>query len=269
MNQLMTTGFSALLLLAVGCGNDTPSGETIENSNTVPAPPVLTYSVVKVYPHDTTSYIQGLIWYNNSLYEGTGNYGESRLMKVDINSGKASQAIDLDKKIFGEGITILNDKIYQLTWKEHKVFVYDTKTFKKLQEFEWPYEGWGITHNGKELIISTGSNSIYFVEPATFKILRTIGVSDNYGPAGMINELEYVNGFIYANQYETDYILKINPQTGTVEGKLDLENILQKNQVKYNPQAINVLNGIAYDSAKNSFLVTGKWWPALFEIKVN
>ncbi len=262
------------------CNNGTESSDTPKDSgsaatdNVSYVPPAIQYNVIKVYPHDTSSYTQGLIWYNNTLYEGTGLKEKSKLLRVDLNTGKQNQQVKLDDKYFGEGITILNNKIYQLTWQEHKVFVYDLNTFKKEQEFEWPYDGWGLTNNGKDLIVSTGNNSLYFVDPTTFKILRTLGVSDNYGPVAYINELEYVNGFIYANIYETDTIIKINPETGAVVGKLDLSDILSKNGVAYNPQQIgpntgNVLNGIAFDSAKNSFYVTGKCWPALFEIKLN
>lgn len=258
-----------LLVLIASCNGNTDKGPDIsENINSVAPPPMLQYNVVKVYPHDTTSFTEGLLWFNNTLYEGTGNKGESKLMKIDINTGKASQEVKLDAKYFGEGISILNNKVYQLTWQEHKAFVYDLNTFKKIQEFDWPYEGWGMTHDGKNLIIGTGSNSLYYVDPNTFKILKTVGISDNNGPVANINELEYVNGFIYANIYQTKYIIKINPETGTVVGKLDLDSIMEKNGVKYYDTA-DVLNGIAYDSAKNSFYITGKNWPALFEVKIN
>ncbi len=259
-----------LLISIASCNGNTDKGPEIsENINSVAPPPMLQYNVVKVYPHDTTSFTEGLLWFNNTLFEGTGNKGESKLMKLDINTGKASQEVKLDKQFFGEGISILNNKVYQLTWQEHKAFVYDLSTFKKIQEFEWPYEGWGMTHDGKNLIIGTGSNSLYYVDPNTFKILKTVGVSDNNGPVANINELEYVNGFIYANIYQTKYIIKINPETGTVVGKLDLDSVMEKNGVKYNANTVDVLNGIAYDSAKNSFYITGKNWPALFEVKIN
>jgi len=261
-----------LLLLFAACNNNNSHPDIEDNSN--PPPPVINYSIVKVYPHDTSSYTQGLQWANNSLYEGTGNYGNSKLLREDISDGKRLKEIKLEKNFFGEGITIMNNKIYQLTWKENKVFVYDAASFKKLNELVWPYEGWGMTNNGKEIIVSTGSSNLYFVDPQNFKILRQVGVSDNYGPAASLNELEYVNGFIYANQYETDYILKINPETGKVEGKLDCTNLLAQSGMNYNPGAYTVntgyvLNGIAYDSAKKSFFITGKMWPAMFEIKLN
>lgn len=264
--------FAVLLFFALtACNNNdnnnSNNSETTDNTN--PAPPLLNYNVVKIYPHDTSSYTQGLIWYNNTLYEGTGRETFSKLMKLNIQDGKPIKEIKIsDPAVFGEGITIFNNKIYQLTYQSNKVYVYDVNTFKKINEFNWPYEGWGITHNGKSLIVSTGSNNLYFVNPDSFKIEKMIGVMDNYGPAANINELEFVKGSIYANQYETDYILKINPETGRVEGKLDLSGIREKNNVIINENE-NFLNGIAYDSAKNSLYVTGKLWPALFEIKLN
>lgn len=260
-----------LLLIFPACNTNQPDNNVSNNGN--PPPPVIGYSVVKVYPHDTSSYTEGLEWKNNSLYESGGNKGSSKLFQATLD-GKTLISVPLAKEYFGEGITILNNKIYQLTWQEHKVFVYDIATFKKIAEFSWPYDGWGMTNNGKNLIIGTGGSVLYFADPENFKILSQISVTDNYGPVSMINELEYVNNYIYANVYETDYILKIDPQTGNVVGKLDLSGLLQKSGMNYNPQDYpgsngNVLNGIAYDSAKNSFYVTGKMWPALFEIKLN
>eukprot|EP00611_Tribonema_gayanum_P013907 TRINITY_DN25144_c0_g1_i1.p1 TRINITY_DN25144_c0_g1~~TRINITY_DN25144_c0_g1_i1.p1 ORF type:complete len:268 (-),score=2.21 TRINITY_DN25144_c0_g1_i1:247-1050(-) len=238
------------------------------NITVIPAPVNLNYSIVKIYPHDTSFYTQGLIWHNNTLYEGTGMNGESRLMKVDITSGQQKQKIDLAKEYFGEGITIFNDKIYQLTWQEHKVFVYELATFKKVKEFDWNMEGWGLTHNGKQLIVSTGTSNIYFVNPETFVIERTLGVYDNNGYLDSINELEFINGSIYANVYGREWIAKINAETGVVEGRIDLTGVLQKTN---QPIAENtdVLNGIAFNATTNSFYITGKRWPALYEIKLN
>lgn len=174
--------------------------------------------------------------------------------------------------VFGEGITLFNNKIYQLTYQNHKVYVYDANTFKKEKEFEWPFEGWGITHNDSSLIISTGGSNLYFVNPATFKIERTVGVLDNNGYIDSINELEYVNGSIYANKYLTDLILKINPQTGIIEGKVDLTNLIKESGASYDPRSIDagyVLNGIAYNKEKKSFYITGKRWPFIAEVKFN
>ncbi len=256
-----------LALATIACNNntDTPA----DNVNTVPPPPSIAYNVVKIYPHDTASFTQGLVWHNNSLYEGTGNRGFSKLMKVNLADGKAQKAISLAGQYFGEGITILNNKIYQLTWEEHKVLVYDVNSFNKTGEFEWPYEGWGITHNGKELIISTGSSNLYVVNPADFKIIKTIAVNDNNGPVANLNELEFAKGFVFANVWQSDYIIKVNPTTGKVEGRIDFGGLLYKNGIPFDETHKDVLNGIAYDSTKNSFYVTGKWWPALFEVKID
>lgn len=239
-----------------------------ENNNAIPTPASLGYSIVNVFPHDTAYFTQGLIWHNNTLYEGTGLYAQSHLMKMDLQTGKALQKLSLDPKFFGEGITILNNKIYQLTWEEKKAFVYDLATFKKIGEFNWPMEGWGLTHNGSQLIISTGNSNLYFVNPETFAIERTLGVYDNNGYLANLNELEYVDGKVYANVWNDDRIVRIDPQTGLVEARIDLTGILLKtNQPIYGNK--DVLNGIAYNPDTKSFYVTGKKWPALYEIKIN
>jgi glutamine cyclotransferase len=261
-----------LLLLFSACKNK--PGENVTEDNSNPPPPFINFSIVKVYPHDTSSYTQGLQWVNNMLYEGTGRPGFSKLAEVNLQDGKAVKEVKINPNEFGEGITLLNNKIYQLTWQNNVVHVYDAVTFKKIKDISWPYEGWGLTTNGKELIVSTGSSNLYFVDPETFKILKQVSVIDNYGPVALLNELEYVKGFIYANQYETNYILKIDPESGKVVGKIDCDTLLQKSGLPYDPgyytlNSGNVLNGIAYDSAKNSLYITGKLWPALFEIKLD
>ncbi len=259
--------FILLLVFSASCRNGEKTEEAGNNSPAIPAATVMNYSVLKVYPHDTTSYTEGLVWLNNSLYESTGMEKQSKLLRSKLETGKAFQKIDLAPEYFGEGISVINDKIYQLTYKEHKVFVYDMN-FKKTGEFEWPYEGWGMTTDGTNLILNTGGSNLYFVDPATFKIVRTLGVVDNNGYVDSINELEYLDGYVYANRYMTNYILKINLTTGLVESKADLTGILEKNNIT-KPAKIDVLNGIAYDSTKKAFYITGKYWPALFEVKFN
>ena len=260
----------ALLALAISaCKNDNADDTgTATVPNAIAPPANINYNIVGTYPHDTASYTQGLIWQNNSLYEGTGLEGQSRLMKVDLKNGKASQQVSLDPSLFGEGITSLNDKIYQLTWQDHKVLVYDAKTLKKIKELTWQHDGWGITHNGKELIISTGESNLYFVDPETFKINRIIGVSDHNGPSGNLNELEYIDGAIYANIYLTDFIIKIDPSNGHITGKMDFSDLLKKSGKHVEEDGNLVLNGIAYDSTKKSMYITGKKWPLLFEVKL-
>jgi len=265
---------SLIYFLSACKGNSSEATTTAEENNTNPAPPLLSFNIVKVYPHDTSSFTEGLLIQNNALYESTGLEGQSKLRKINIETGKPEKELKLDSLQFGEGISIIDDKIYQLTYTKHTVFVYDAKTFKKIKEMNWPFEGWGMTTDGKQLIISTGGSNLYFVNPDDFKIIKQVNVTDNYGPVGNVKELEYVKGTIYANLYETNYILKIDPETGKVTGKLDLTGILSKSNIpfdpaKYDANSGNVLNGIAYDSAKNSLYVTGKYWPALFEIKLN
>jgi glutamine cyclotransferase len=256
--------------IAGGCKNTSPDNEAnVSPVNMVPPPATINYNIMAVYPHDTTAFTEGLQWINNSLYEGTGLEGQSKLMKVNINSGKAEKSLSIDPALFGEGITVLNNKIYQLTYTTHNVFVYDASTFKKLGEFTWPREGWGMTTDGKDLIISTGDSNLYFVDPDTFKEKNIVGVTDNNGPVGNINELEYVDGMVYANIYQTDYIVKIDPASGRIVGKLNLSGLLNKSNKPYNPASVDVLNGIAYNPEKKTFYITGKNWPALFELQLN
>ena len=262
--------FAVIVLFFHACNNNSSDNDdTPTATNTISPPPNIAYNIVGTYPHDTSSFTEGLIWQNNTLYEGTGLEGQSRLMKLDIKNGKPTQSISLDPSIFGEGITMLNNKIYQLTWQNHKVYVYDAKTLKKLKELSWEHDGWGLTNNGSDLIISTGDSNLYFVDPETFKIRRIIGVSDNNGPVGNLNELEYVDSVVYANIYLSDYIIKINPANGHILGKIDLSGLLAKAGKHAGNDEGNVLNGIAYDSTKKSLYITGKKWPLIFEMKVN
>ena len=263
---------ATVTLFIAACNNnssDNKDSDTATATNIIPAPANINYNIVNTYPHDTSSFTEGLIWENSNLYESTGLEGKSKLMKIDIKNGKAQQSVSLDNSIFGEGITLLNDKIYQLTWQNHKVYVYDAKTLKKLKELNWEHDGWGMTNNGTNLIISTGESNLYFVDPDNFKIRKIVGVSDNNGPLGNLNELEYVDGFIYANIWMTDYIIKIDLSNGNVSGKIDLSDLRRQSGNHVNIDKENVLNGIAYDSTKKSFYITGKNWPLLFEMKVN
>lgn len=245
------------------------NGSNDDVQNTTPAAPsnvaALSYTVAAVFPHDTSHFTQGLVFYKGQLLEGTGNYGKSKLLQTNLKTGKAVKEVALDKQYFGEGITVLNDTVYQLTWKENIVFLYSAKDFKKLNEFPINTEGWGITHNGKELIVSDGSSNLYFYDPSTFRLLRTQGVTEDGSPAVNLNELEYIDGFVYANQWQYNYILKIDPNSGQVVGKLDLSALNDRAKAK-NPQA-EFLNGIAYDDEANKVYVTGKDWPEIYEIQ--
>jgi len=260
----------ALSLLA-SCNNSNPdvtSDKTVDNS-----PPLINYSVVRTLPHDTTSFTEGFLFHNGELYESTGTeptMPESRKSMfgvVDPKTGKVAIKAELDRnKYFGEGITFLNDKVYQLTWQTKVGFIYDAKTFKKLGEFTIPVkEGWGMTTDGTQLIMSDGTSNISYVDPATFRLMKVVGVTDNNGPVSNINELELINGFIYANQWQTNYILKIDPSSGKVVGKLDLETLFSAEQNKY--AHADTMNGIAYDSTTGKVYITGKLWPDIYEIK--
>ena len=229
------------------------------------------YKIVNEYPHDTKAYTQGLEYYNGFLYETTGRRGQSTLRKVDYKTGKVLQKIDLDKKYFGEGMTILNNKIYWLTWQAKKGFVFDLETFKQEKEFTYnkSVEGWGLTNNGKELIKSDGTHKIWFLDPETLKEKRYIQAYNYKQSIPQLNELELINGKIYANYWQKPLIAIINPSNGVVEGIIDLRGLkkeMEKTQ-KLEPQD-DVLNGIAFDKENNRLFVTGKNWGKLFEIEL-
>ena len=226
-----------------------------------------TYRIVKEYIHDPKAYTQGLQYDDGWLYEGTGNHGTSSLRKVDLETGEVSQIRNLDQSLFGEGITVFGEKIYQITYKSQVGFIYDKRTFEEIQKVYYQNrEGWGLSNNGEELIMSDGTNIIYFLDPEMFTINRTIEVYDNLGPAESLNELEYINGKIWANRYYTDEVVIIDPESGKVEGRINLKGILKATDRK---PTTDVLNGIAWDAEGNRIFVTGKFWPKLFEIKLS
>jgi glutaminyl-peptide cyclotransferase len=235
------------------------------------AAPFMNYSVVNSYPHDTSSFTEGLMIHNGQLYESTGspespkNNG-SWFGKIDLKTGKASNKVTLDKQFFGEGIAMLNGKIYQLTWQSQKGFVYDATTFKKIKEFTYNGEGWALTTDGTNLIMSDGTSNLRYLDPESLRVLNIVGVTDHNGPVANINELEFIDGFIYANIWMTNYIIKIDPASGKVVGKLDFTSLVKEVNNKY-PGA-DEMNGIAYDSASKKIYVTGKLWPNIYEIRL-
>jgi glutaminyl-peptide cyclotransferase len=212
----LITSFFVLAFLASCSGNNTESS-TPDAGNTPPVP-AISYSLQSNSPHDTTNFTEGLEFYNNMLLESTGLEGKSRLIELDPQSNKITRQVNLDPKSFGEGITVLNDTLYQLTWQQHIVNVYTVKDFRKVKELPLNYEGWGLTNDGKQLIASDGSSNLYFYQPETFKLLHVQEVTENGTPAVNLNELEYINGFIYANQWQYNYILKIDPSSGWQDG---------------------------------------------------
>jgi glutamine cyclotransferase len=261
---------AALVILAACNGG---KDEPVVDDTIKPKPiPVIAYTVMAEYPHDTSAYTQGLEFYNGKLYESTGDFENSSLRITDYKTGKVEKKHVMGTdKIFGEGITIFNNKIYQLTWENHMVYVYDVNNIDKpVKTFNWPYDGWGITHNATDLIISDGSAKLYFVNPDDFRLKSTIAVTENGSPVYQINELEYIDGFVFANLYQKDIIVKIDPSSGFVVGKMDFSGMKEKFFAdKIVPERTDVLNGIAYDTATKRFLVTGKRWPKMFELKFN
>jgi glutamine cyclotransferase len=235
----------------------------VYNSPVNAEPRYYTYNIVNVYPHNETAFTQGLVFEDGVLYEGTGLYGESTLRRVELETGKTLQLYSLPNQYFGEGITIFDDKIIQLSWRSNQGFVYDKNSFELLREFTYPTEGWGITHDGTNLIMSDGTSTLHFLNPETFTQVSEIEVYDNEtDPVTKLNELEYIQGKVYANIWLEQKIAIINPQTGQVTSWINLEGI----QDLENLGANSVLNGIAYDESTDRLFVTGKRWPQLFEV---
>jgi len=243
-----------------------PSSTPISSSTSSPTssplngPTIYTYKIIKIYPHDSTAFTEGLAFDNGILYESTGEY--SSLRRVDLESGVVQQEVSLPAEFFGEGLTVVNNSLVQLTWQNHVGFVYDKVTFDLRGNFTYSTEGWGLTYNGSELIMSDGTSNLYFLDPTTFQKAGQVSVHDGNTSVTNINELEYVNGDVYANIWLQQKIVIINPQNGQVKGWIDLSGIYQSND----PNA--VLNGIAYDSQTNRLYVTGKDWPNLYQITI-
>lgn len=258
-----------VLIFLSACTNNNP--QTNENNTiiTIPAAAQLSFTILKVYPHDTSAFTQGLQYLNGYLYESTGEYGSSTLRKTELSTGKVLKRIDLAKEYFGEGITILDNKIYQLTWENKKGFIYNLSDFKLIKEFTYNIVGWGLTNDGNHLIVTDGSNNIYYWDPGTFKEIKRLSVQDEAGLKNNLNELEFIDGYIYANIWQTDEILKIDTATGNVIGRLDLSSLKRSYPELVDENNNKVLNGIAWDSSTKKMFITGKKWPKLFEIKLN
>jgi glutamine cyclotransferase len=295
----MNRTINALIILSLlaSCNNSSQkeaqaggSDKTADNT-----PPLINYTVVRTLPHDTASFTEGLLVHDGQLYESTGTEPDMPASRrslfglLDTTTGKIIPKAELDrKKFFGEGIVFLKDKVYQLTWKTKTGFIYDAKTFKKIGEFTFPArEGWGMTTDGVHLIMSDGSSNIYYLDPEssqpvkvsityadsntedktlnTFRLAKILGVTDNNGPVSNVNELELINGFLYANQWESNYILKIDTSSGKVVGKLNLESLVGDAKTKFGGLA--EMNGIAYDAATGNIYVTGKLWRNIYQIK--
>jgi glutamine cyclotransferase len=263
--------FTILFFFFTACNNKADNDKSTGTNQSDLSPEFINYKVINIFPHDTTAYTEGFLFHNGLLFESTGHtnsYPSSRSLfgTVNLSNGIIDKKVEIDKsKYFGEGIAFLKNRIYQLTDTTHIGFIYDEKTYKKLGTFNYDGEGWGLTTNGSHLLMSNGSSNIYYRDPSTFKIIKTLGVRDNNGPVQNLNELELIKGYIYANQWLTDYILKIDTSTGTVVGKLDLSKLKTETKMKY-PFAEET-NGIAYDSVNNKIYITGKLWPTIYEIQ--
>jgi len=230
------------------------------------ATPEYTFVVVHVFPHDTSAYTQGLAFRDGFLYEGTGRNGQSSLRKVRLETGEVIQRVTLGSEFFGEGITLVKDKVVQLTWTSGVGFVYDLNGFRLLRKFTYSGEGWGLASNGREVFLSDGTAEIRVLDPESLKEKRRIKVHDGPVAVDQLNELEFVDGEIFANVWHTDRIARISPQTGNVVGWIDLTGLLSS-VYRLEPEA--VLNGIAYDPVRKRLFVTGKLWPSVFEIRVS
>jgi glutamine cyclotransferase len=226
-------------------------------------PEIYGYKVTHTYPHDKEAFTQGLFYYDGVFYEGTGQEGSSNLREVEITTGKVLRQHNLDPSLFGEGITLYKDRIYQVTWENKVGFVYDRATFKLINKIYYPTQGWGLTTVGDKIVLSDGTNVLYFYEPETFTVVSRLEVYDNKTMIDSLNELEYINGEIWANIWMTDRIARIDPVSGKVKGYVDMKGLL--NDSEKTPEG--VLNGIAWDGGQRIF-VTGKKWPKLFEIRV-
>lgn len=229
------------------------------------ATPEYTYKVVHVYPHDPTSFTEGLEYHDGYLYESTGLEGHSVLRKVKLETGEVVQQINLPSYLFGEGFTILDHQIVQLTYKTQLGFVYDLATMRQKRTFIYNGEGWSLTNDGRQIYMDDGTAQIRIWDGATLREKRRIAVHDDMGPVERVNELEWVNGEIYSNVWQTDEMLRISPVNGRVLGRVNLAGLLSAAD---RGQRVDVLNGIAYDASRHRLFVTGKWWPKLFEIQL-
>lgn len=281
-----------LLVLLVGCGEPTAVPQAIMPAATatltaVPPTPttppncagpvpgaaasapaeIISYSIVNTYPHDTAAFTQGLQWVDGVLFEGAGQYGASDVRRVDLESGEVLRRQPLADNYFGEGVTVMNGRLYQLTWREQTGFVYDPQTLVQLDTFTYETEGWGLTHNGRCLIMSDGSSTLTFRDPQSFAVLGELPVFDGERPVTNLNELEYVDGLIFANVWLTDFIAVISAQSGQVVGWLDLTEMA--GGIYDNYPGADWLNGVAYMPENGRFLVTGKYWPFLYEIEIS
>jgi glutaminyl-peptide cyclotransferase len=266
MSLMLKIRLAAVLGLALSCFQ-CANGDLPKKPEPPPNAPAAKYGyqIVNIWPHDSNAFTQGLILSDGKLLESTGQEGFSSLRRVDLETGKVLKKVDVPVPYFAEGIALLNGKIYQLTWQHHVGFIYDAQSFERVGQFNYTEEGWGLATDGTSLILSDGSNRLRFLDPSDFHVTRTIAVRDGQTPIKELNELEFVQGEIYANVWHDNRIATIDPQSGRVTAWIDLNGLMPEGELP-DPEA--VLNGIAYDQANNRLYVTGKLWPKLFEIRV-
>jgi glutamine cyclotransferase len=253
--------FAAAFAVVAACREGRPNEG--EETPMEPTAPTVAVQQIRSYPHDSTAFTQGLVWRAGKLYESTGRYGESSLRLVELETGRVIQKVDLAETYFAEGLAAVGDTLYQLTWKEGVAFKYDANTMQPAGQVSYTGEAWGLTTDGQRLIVSDGSSYLTFIDPVTFQIDTTLRVTDGGQPVDQLNELEWVRGEVWANVWHTQQIVRIDPATGRVKGKLDLTSIIPPVS---DPEG--VLNGTAYDEQANRLLVTGKLWPRLYEISI-
>jgi glutamine cyclotransferase len=261
LSSLLTLGVAACVAVSPGPDPTISAGAT-----TQPSSPSSKYTVINRFPHDPKAFTEGLVFQDGVLFESTGRLGQSSLRRVDRDTGAVIQIHDLPAQLFGEGITIWQNRVIQLTWRTQVGFIFDTDTFQLLGQFEYPGEGWGLTHDDTRLIMSDGTTTLRFLDPITFKGAGVLDVHDSQRPVIGLNELEYINGQIYANVWPTDRVAVISPESGAVTRWIGLDGLFSPKQLS-DPEA--ALNGIAYDPLKHHLLVTGKLWPWLFELEEN
>lgn len=275
MKRLIVMAMSVVtfagLLAYISCRSG-PSESTAKPVSNQPASPgesraaqKIPYEVVGTYPHDPEAFLQGLVWHDGGFYESTGLYGESTLRRVEFPSGNVLKKIKLSPDVFAEGLALVDDHLVQLTWQAHRGFVYDRNTFRLIREFTYDTEGWGITYDGKNLVMSDGTSTLTYLDPQTFQPVKKLNVTMNGRPVQELNELEFIEGEIWSNVWHTNMIVRIDPATGKVNSYLDMRGVLP-GEFRIGPE--DVLNGIAYDAASKRIFVSGKKWPRVIEIKL-
>ena len=255
----------ALAACAKPAANTAPSVPVSPAAQLTAAVVRYSYEVVATWPHDRRAFTQGLVFRHGNLLESTGLNGQSTLREADMKTGAILKQVEVPAQFFAEGLAVLGDRAYQLTWQNHKGFVYDVDTFRLEREFAYEGEGWGLTTDGRVLILSDGTSQIRFLDPATFQVRRTIKVVADGKPISRLNELEWINGEIFANVWQTDEVVRIDPATGVVRGTIDFSGLLAPQD--RGPET-DVLNGIAYDAESDRLFITGKRWPKIFEVRL-